>query len=101
MLGTAGGLSWLRIRLGTGRTHQIRLQASSRGFPILGDRQYKSTREFGPKTDDLRARWISLHARRIEFGVPNTGRRADLVAPLSTHWRPLIDLFPEMEQIDF
>lgn len=101
VLGIAEGLSWLRIRLGTGRTHQIRLQASSRGFPILGDHQYHSGREFGPTTDDLRARWISLHARRIEFGVPNTARRADLIAPLSSHWAPLIELFPEMQQIDF
>ena len=101
VLGTAEGLSWLRIRLGTGRTHQIRLQTSSRDLPILGDHQYGSKREFGPTTNDLRARWISLHARRIEFAVPNTARRADIVAPLSSHWSPLIELFPEMKQIKF
>lgn len=101
LLGAVEGLSWLRIRLGTGRTHQIRLQASSRRLPILGDRQYGSDREFGPKTNDLRARWISLHARRIEFAVPNTGRRADLVAPLADHWDPLVELFPEMKRIDY
>ena len=35
-----GDLSLLKIRLHTGRTHQIRVQFSSRGLPLLGDRKY-------------------------------------------------------------
>ncbi|MCA9105951.1 MAG: RNA pseudouridine synthase, partial [Planctomycetales bacterium] len=46
--------SWLEIRLETGRTHQIRLQCGSRGFPILGDSQYGSAAEFGPVVTDPR-----------------------------------------------
>lgn len=41
------GLSLLRIRLLTGRTHQIRVQLSSRKMPIVGDRRYGSKRESG------------------------------------------------------
>ena len=37
-----GSLSLLKIRLQTGRTHQIRAQFSSRGLPLLGDRKYGS-----------------------------------------------------------
>ena len=37
-----GRLSLLKIRLHTGRTHQIRAQFSSRGLPLLGDRKYGS-----------------------------------------------------------
>ena len=37
---TAGECSLVRIRLCTGRSHQIRVQFSSRGYPLLGDRKY-------------------------------------------------------------
>ena len=36
----AGACSLVRIRLHTGRSHQIRVQFSSRGFPLLGDHKY-------------------------------------------------------------
>ena len=36
------GLSLVRIRLETGRSHQIRVQFASRGFPLLGDKKYGS-----------------------------------------------------------
>ena len=41
-LGRADALSLVCIRLHTGRTHQIRVQFSSRGLPLLGDRRYGS-----------------------------------------------------------
>lgn len=39
---TAGEISLVRIRLHTGRSHQIRVQFSSRGFPLVGDHKYGS-----------------------------------------------------------
>jgi 23S rRNA pseudouridine1911/1915/1917 synthase len=39
---TAGENSLVRIRLHTGRSHQIRVQFSSRGFPLVGDHKYGS-----------------------------------------------------------
>ncbi len=39
---TAGERSLVRIRLHTGRSHQIRVQFSSRGFPLVGDHKYGS-----------------------------------------------------------
>ena len=39
---TEGEQSLVRIRLHTGRSHQIRVQFSSRGFPLVGDRKYGS-----------------------------------------------------------
>lgn len=36
----AGGVSLVHIRLYTGRSHQIRVQFASRGFPLVGDRKY-------------------------------------------------------------
>jgi len=41
----AGAQSLVRIRLHTGRSHQIRVQFSSRGFPLIGDHKYGSRDE--------------------------------------------------------
>lgn len=80
--------SWLEIRLETGRTHQIRLQCASRGFPILGDEQYGSIATFGPASSEPRDRWIALHARRLAFVHPTEKRRVDVQAPLFDCWTP-------------
>lgn len=78
--------TWLEIELETGRMHQIRLQAGSRGFPIFGDTQYGSSERFGPETQDDRARWIALHARSLEFLHPMTREPVSITAPLPVWW---------------
>ena len=81
--------SWLEIELETGRMHQIRLQASVRGYPILGDATYGSQVPFGPATDDPRQRWIALHARSLDFLHPMSRERVSVVAPLPDWWQSL------------
>jgi len=90
-------LSLLQIRLLTGRTHQIRLQTSSRGHPVLGDDLYQSPVRFGPATSDLRQRWIALHARSIRFEHPSDHRSVELVAPLFGYWREFRELLESCE----
>lgn len=63
-----GGLNRVRIKLETGRTHQIRVQFSSRGMPLVGERKY-STLE-----DDCE---IALWSYRLGFTHPATGERMD------------------------
>jgi RluA family pseudouridine synthase len=77
----------LEIQLETGRTHQIRVQCSSRGLPLLGDTLYGSPATFGPWSDDERARLISLHARSIQLKHPMTREPIHIVAPLPALWR--------------
>jgi 23S rRNA pseudouridine1911/1915/1917 synthase len=60
--------SELRIRLLTGRTHQIRAQVSYEGFPIVNDHAYKAK-----KLNDLDA--IELEACELEFINPLTGEK--------------------------
>ncbi len=81
--------SWLEIQLETGRTHQIRIQAAHRGHPVLGDEMYAAQSFFGPQTDDLRQRWIALHARRLKFHHPTTHQSVDITAPLPSPWQSI------------
>jgi 23S rRNA pseudouridine1911/1915/1917 synthase len=66
------GFSYLEIRIGTGRTHQIRAHLASLGHPVAGDRLYGAP--LGPR--------IFLHAWRIGFISPASGERATIEAPL-------------------
>jgi RluA family pseudouridine synthase len=84
--------SWLEIELETGRTHQIRIQAASRGWPVLGDLQYGASESFGEQYADTRLRAIALHARLLGFRHPVSHTQVETIAPLTTAWRGLIDL---------
>ncbi len=78
--------SWLEIELETGRMHQIRVQASSRGFPLVGDADYGAVLPFGPQFEDRRLRAIALHARTLCFRHPASRQEVTLVAPLPDAW---------------
>ena len=78
----------LEIELETGRTHQIRVQAASRGHPVLGDFQYGSTVPFGPQFEDIRLQAIALHARSLTFRHPVTRETVTVVAPVAEYWPP-------------
>jgi len=86
---TAPWGTWLEIELETGRMHQIRVQCSTRGHPVLGDTQYGSAIPFGPQHEDWRLRPIALHSRKLEFRHPMTHEPVAVTAPLSAHWRTL------------
>jgi 23S rRNA pseudouridine1911/1915/1917 synthase len=86
--------TWLEIQLETGRTHQIRVQAASRGHAVVGDTQYGATQPFGEQFEDERLRSVALHARQLGFNHPMTREPVDVVAPLPEAWRSL-GLVPE------
>ena len=65
----------LSCRLETGRTHQIRVHLAHAGHPLLGDPVYGRAR--APEI----ARQ-ALHAARLEFAHPRTGRRVTCTAPV-------------------
>jgi 23S rRNA pseudouridine1911/1915/1917 synthase len=68
----------VEIRLHTGRKHQIRLQLSAIGCPILGDRKYGSRRPFSAG--------IALHAARLAIEHPTTKGRLIFEAPQPKTW---------------
>lgn len=69
ILAEAEGLSLARVRLQTGRTHQIRVQFASRGFPLCGDRKY------GARSSGA----LALYSYRISF--PHEGKRLSFTLP--------------------
>lgn len=74
-------ISLVCIRLETGRMHQIRLQFSSRGYPILGDSHYGSSQPWGAPGRETREPPIALHAARLQFFHPKTGEKMTVHAP--------------------
>jgi RluA family pseudouridine synthase len=79
----------LEIELVTGRMHQIRIQAATRGHPVLGDAKYGSKLPFGPPMANEQSRAIALHARSIAFCHPMTKADVCVVAPLPEIWQEL------------
>lgn len=80
VLRAAGSLAcWLRVTLGTGRTHQIRVHLAAIGLGIVGDPLYRPRR--APKLSaDCRRHVeglgrIALHARRLGFEHPISGQK--------------------------
>ncbi len=70
-----GKYTLVKFKLGTGRTHQIRVHSKFIGHPVVGDPLYNGKEEFGLKTQ-------LLHAFRLEFDHPSTGERMVFSAPL-------------------
>ncbi len=71
--------SLVKIKLHTGRSHQIRVQFSSRAMPLLGDVKYGSTNKDCP---------IALWSHRLSFKHPITGKIIDISEnpPQQTPW---------------
>jgi 23S rRNA pseudouridine1911/1915/1917 synthase len=69
------GYTLLRVRLETGRTHQIRAHLKAIGHPVAGDPEYGHAGALGLERQ-------FLHAERLAFEHPVTGERIDVRSPL-------------------
>jgi len=80
--------SYLEVRLGTGRTHQIRVHLSSIHHPIVGDRLYGAPAE-NPGLPKL-GRFF-LHAHLLRFQSPSTGESIRVESPLPDELRTFLE----------
>lgn len=90
---SANGVDFSRIsiELLTGRSHQIRVQLASRGFPLVGDGKYGSR---------VKAPFLALTATALSFPHPRDGRSMSFSAPVPQDfpWNVFVDSHYEIER---
>ena len=79
------GYTYLKCRLETGRTHQIRVHLSSMGHPLLGDMVYGGKRPVAGLAGQC------LHAKRLTFTHPRTGEKVTVECPLPDWFEGVLD----------
>jgi 23S rRNA pseudouridine1911/1915/1917 synthase len=77
-------LSLLEVRIGTGRTHQIRVHMASLGHPVFGDRLYGAPVAPGFER-------FFLHALRLRFALPSTHQPISIESPLPAELSGVLD----------
>jgi 23S rRNA pseudouridine1911/1915/1917 synthase len=83
------GSALVEVDLLTGRTHQIRVHLAEAGHPLLADALYGGARKGDARVKAVQAALgrQALHAARLAFAHPRTGKRRVFVAPLPADFR--------------
>lgn len=79
-----GDYTLVEFKLGTGRTHQIRVHAKYINHPVVGDITYG-------KKDDFGLNGQLLHAFKLELTHPRTGERMTFYAPLPEYFEKVLE----------
>lgn len=77
----------MQFNLKTGRTHQIRVHTKYIGHPIVGDKTY------GFQNQKFNLAGQLLHAERLEFVHPTTGKLVSFTAPLPDYFQKILKIF--------
>jgi 23S rRNA pseudouridine955/2504/2580 synthase len=85
-----GDYSLLEVTIKTGRTHQIRVHLASQGYPIVGDDKYGDF-ELNKRLAALGMKRMFLHAWRLQFIHPQTGRSETVEAALPDELQDFIN----------
>ena len=92
VLGRYGQISYLRLRLETGRTHQIRVHMSYRGHPLLGDEVYgRGASEFERRHKALFS-GQALHAVALELTHPRTNEKMRFECELPDEFKKALEI---------
>ena len=94
------GVSFIRVAIATGRTHQIRVHLSAIGHPIVGDQTYGGVhRRVGNNLRAvMRLERPFLHACRLAFTHPGDGRRVEFDSPLPPELEAVVEAISAKEE---
>lgn len=85
----------IEVRLGTGRTHQIRVHFSSIGHPVLGDRTYGRKTELVIDKKRVTFPRQMLHAETLGFKHPVTGKYMEFVSAIPQDMEDAVNLLSQ------
>lgn len=97
------GLSLLRVKIHTGRTHQIRVHLSEAGYPVAADATYGGKRQQRSAPESVAAALKQadrqmLHALELGFDHPISGQWMDFIAPLPPDFRSVLRALEEADR---
>ena len=92
VLARYGNISYLKLMLETGRTHQIRVHMSYTGHPLLGDEVYGQSKIPFEKRHAPLINGQALHAKRLSLTHPRTGERMTFECELPENFKELIEI---------
>ncbi len=108
-----GKFTLIRVRIETGRTHQIRVHMASLGHPVVGDTLYGAAGQLSEQQpagvpaarrktapERLRLGRNFLHAARLEFAHPITGKSIQLESPLPAELADFLSRLDPVSQPD-
>ena len=87
-----GQITYLQLKLETGRTHQIRVHMSHLGHALLGDEVYASTKTLFEKQHAPLFDGQILHAKRLSLTHPRTKERMTFECELPDNFKKLIEI---------
>ena len=87
-----GQITYLQLKLETGRTHQIRVHMSYLGHALLGDEVYSSTKTLFEKQHAPLFDGQILHAKRLTLTHPRTKERMTFECELPDNFKKLIEI---------
>ena len=99
-----GGYTLLNVSLETGRTHQIRVHLAFINYPILGDSVYGGRKKFAAGTSETVKKELlkfprqALHAEKLEFIHPTSGKSVNYSAKTPKDLTQLIDLLQNLNE---
>lgn len=92
VIGAYGNISYLKLTLETGRTHQIRVHMSYTGHGLLGDEVYGGSKTPFEKQHAKYLLGQALHAKRLTLTHPRTGERMTFECELPCEFKALLEM---------